>query len=108
MFSGRRPRGRLGVMVVDALREKASKEVWSLKLLRKLEWKRFELLCAGALKAAGYVVWSTVIDHEEQIDLVISSPNPADGGKKTKNGGPGVFGAASTSVHDLLFEMDSW
>ncbi len=71
------------MVVADVLKETASKEVWGLRLLRNLEWKRFEMLCAGALEAAGYLVWSTVIENDDVVDLVVSSPNPADGGKRT-------------------------
>lgn len=56
---------------------------WSLPLLRELEWKRFETLCARVFEKIGYDVWTTDLRSDGEFSLIVSSPNPADGGEQT-------------------------
>lgn len=49
----------------------ASTEAWSLDLIRELEWKRFEMLCAGFYDAKGYHPKTTRIGADGGIDIVL-------------------------------------
>ncbi|MFV1995367.1 MAG: restriction endonuclease [Verrucomicrobiales bacterium] len=55
---------------------------WSLEILREMEWKRFEELCARVFETVGYRVWTTVLRPDGGIDMIVSSPNPSDRGER--------------------------
>ena len=44
---------------------------WSLDLVKELEWKRFEMLCAGYFEAKGYHPKTTRIGADGGIDIIL-------------------------------------
>ncbi len=46
---------------------------WSIDLLRKLEWKRFEEICASVFSALGFVAKTTAIGADGGIDIELYS-----------------------------------
>ena len=59
----------------------SSLKTWSLELIRKLEWKRFEMLCAGFYEAKGYRPQTTRTGADGGIDILLY-----------RKAGPEVFG----------------
>lgn len=49
----------------------ATPDEWSLDLIKTLEWKRFEMLCAGYFEAKGYHPETTRIGADGGIDIIL-------------------------------------
>lgn len=49
----------------------ATPSEWSLNLIKELEWKRFEMLCAGYFDAKGYHSETTCIGADGGIDVIL-------------------------------------
>lgn len=48
--------------------------VWTLQLIRSLEWKRFEELCAGYWRARGYRALLTKVGADGGVDIELYAP----------------------------------